>query len=172
MIEIVGLMQMPVTVRRANADDAEAIANIINSVVDEGKYTSLKKFSVEEEREYINSLNEREAILVANKNGKVVGFQSIGLFAKWSESMNHVGNILPLVLREDRGQSIGKLLAERTLEFARENCYEKISTYIIEGNIKALNYYEGLGFDIVGRWSKRVKTNGKYHDDLIVEMFL
>ncbi|UCE36439.1 MAG: GNAT family N-acetyltransferase [Thermoplasmata archaeon] len=163
---------MSITIRRANIDDAEAIANIINNVVDEKKYTSLRKFSVEEEREYINSLNKREAIFVATKNGKIIGFQDISLFAKWSESMSHVGNILTLILKEYRNQGIGKLLAERTLEFARQNGYEKVSTYIMKDNINAINYYKSLGFNPVGRWLKQVKIDGNYHDDLIMELFL
>lgn len=172
IISTIVLVQMYITIRRANIDDAEAIANILNSVVDERKYTSLRKFSVEEEREYINSLDKREAIFVAIKDGKIVGFQDISLFAKWSEAMSHVGNILTLILKEYRKQGIGKLLAEQTLEFARQNGYEKISTYIMEDNIDAIDYYKSLGFNTVGRWSKQVKINGKYHDDLIVELFL
>ncbi|UCG68405.1 MAG: GNAT family N-acetyltransferase [Thermoplasmata archaeon] len=163
---------MSIIIRKANINDAEIISKIINSVVDERKFTSLRKFSVEEERDYLNSLNEREAIFVAIKNGKIVGFQDISLFAKWSKSMNHVGNILTLILKEYRNLGIGKLLAERTLEFARQNGYEKISTYIMEDNTNAINYYTSLGFNPVGRWSKQVKFDGKYHDDIIVELFL
>lgn len=163
---------MTTKIRRANVDDAKDITDIINSVVDEKKYTSLRKFNVDEEREYINSLNEREAIFVAIKNGKIVGFQTISLFAKCSESMSHVGNILTLILKEYRGQGIGKLLAERTLEFARQNNYEKISTYIMEDNTRAINYYKSLGFKPVGKWSRQVKIDSTYHDEIIVELFL
>ena len=163
---------MTITIRKAGMDDAEAISNIINSVVDEKKYTSLRKFSAEEEKEYINSLTDRESIFIAIKDRKVVGFQDISLFAKWSESMNHVGNILTLILKDFRNQGIGKLLAEKTLEFARQNGYEKISTYIMEDNVGALNYYKSLGFNPVGKWSKQVKIDGKYQDEIVVELFL
>jgi len=168
----IGLKEMSITIRRATVDDAEDIARIINSVVDEKKYTSLRKFSVEEEREYLGSLDEREGLFAAIKDGKIVGLQEISLFEKWSESMGHVGNILTLILQPFRGQGIGTKLAERTLNFARENRYEKISSYIIEDNIHAINYYEKIGFRVVGRWAKQVKLDGKYHDDLIVELFL
>ena len=168
----IGLKEMSITIRRATIDDAEAIAHIINSVVDEERYTSLRKFSVEEEREYLSSLDEREGMFVAIKDGKIVGLQEISLFAKWSKSMSHVGNILTLILQAYRGQGIGTQLAERTLKFARENRYEKISSYVIKDNIHAINYYEKLGFRVVGRWTKQIKLDGKYHDDLIVELFL
>jgi len=163
---------MSITIRRATIDDAEAIVHIINNVVDEKRYTSLRRFSVEEEREYFRSLDEREGLFVAIHEGKVIGFQGVTLFAKWSESMSHVANIVTQILPGFRGKGIGTQLAERTLEFARENGYEKISSYVIKDNIHAINYYEKLGFRVVGRWRRQIKLDGKYHDDLIVELFL
>ena len=59
-----------IKIRRADIEDAKGIAYVINSVVDEKKYTSLRKFTEEEEREYIRSLNEREAILLLKKMGR------------------------------------------------------------------------------------------------------
>ena len=93
-------------------------------------------------------------------------------FAKRSESMNHVGHILTLILKEYRGQGIGRLLAEKTLEFARCHNYEKIVSYVMEDNTVALRYYESLGFKSVGKWLKQVKINGTYHNDIIIELFL
>ncbi len=86
--------------------------------------------------------------------------------------MNHVGNILTLVLKEHRNRGIGRMLAERTLEFARRNGYEKISTYIMEDNVGALEFYKNLGFTPVGKWSRQVKIDGEYHDEIVVELFL
>jgi ribosomal protein S18 acetylase RimI-like enzyme len=163
---------MNIEIRKAGINDAEAISNIINSVVDEKKFTSLRKFSAAEEREYIDSLGEREAIFLAERDGKVLGFQNISLFAKWSESMSHVGNILTLILKEHRNQGIGGMLAEKTLEFARHNGYEKISTYVIEENVGALKFYESIGFVRCGKWSRQVRIDGKYHDEVVVELFL
>lgn len=169
---MVGELHGKKEIRRAVPEDASGIAKVINSVVDEKKYTSLRKFSVEEEREFMESLGERETIFIALIGGKIIGIQSITKFAEWSESMDHVGNILTMVLKEYRGQDIGWALASKTLEFARSHGYEKIATYIIEDNQGAIEYYTKHGFKRVGRWMKQVKLDGVYHNDIIMEMFL
>lgn len=159
-------------VRRATVEDAAAVSAIINGVVDEGGLTSLRRFTAEEERDFIASLDRREAIFVATEGGNVVGFQGISRFARWSDSMSHVGNVLTMVVPEHRGRGVGRALARRTLAFAREMGYEKVSTYIVADNEAALAYYEALGFERVGLWRDQVRLDGRYHDDVIVEMFL
>lgn len=159
-------------IRRATIDDAGAIASIINRVVDEGKLTSLKKFTKDEEERIILSMREREAIFVAVEGERVVGFQGVFMFAEWSDSMNHVCNVLTMILPEYRRMGMGKRLAEHTFNFARESGYEKISTYILNSNEAALGYYQSLGFKHVGLWSRQAKFDGDYYDDVIVELFL
>jgi len=166
------LVPMEMVVRKGSAKDALPVSEVINSVVDEGRYTSLKKHSADEERGFIESLGDREAIFVAFVDGRIVGIQSLTKFAEWSDSMGHVGNILTLVLKEFRGKGIGKRLSEKTLEFARENGYQKISTYIIADNEMAIKFYESLGFEVVAKWKDQVKIGSEFHDDLIVELFL
>jgi RimJ/RimL family protein N-acetyltransferase len=161
-----------IEIRRATVVDAEAIAAIINGVIDEGGRTSLRKFSQEEERDFIASMDEREVMFVALDGTKVVGFQGLSKFARWSDSMDHVGNVLTMVRPEYRGLGIGTAMAERTFAFAREHGYEKISTYIIADNASAMKYYEGLGFSKVGLWRDQVILDDGYHDDVIVEKFL
>lgn len=163
---------MNIEIRKGALEDAGQISEVINSVVEEGRLTSLKKHTAEEERAFMESLGEREAIFIALVDGKVVGIQSLTVFAEWSESMSHVGNVLTLVLEDYRGEGVGRELAEKTLQFAREKGYKKISTYIIADNRIAVEYYKSLGFEVIGRWKDQVKIGQEFHDDLIVELFL
>lgn len=163
---------MPIAIRTARVEDARAIATVINEVVVEGRYTSLRTFTPEEEADFIASMKPREAIFVAEEDGEILGFQGISEFANWSNAMAHVANILTFVRRKHRRLGIGRMLAERTLAFAREHGYEKVSTYIIADNTPAVAFYEDLGFRPVGTWTRQVKLDDGYHDDLIVELFL
>jgi ribosomal protein S18 acetylase RimI-like enzyme len=163
---------MNIEVRRGSLEDAGQISEVINSVVEEGRFTSLKKHTAEEERAFMESLGDREAIFIALVGGKVVGIQSLTEFAKWSDSMSHVGNILTLVREDFRGKGVGRKLAEKTLQFARDKAYKKISTYIIADNQIAVEYYKSLGFEVIGKWKDQVKIGQEFHDDLIVELFL
>jgi len=161
-----------VVVRRATPEDAERIAKVLGSIVDEGKFTVLKKFSPEEERSYLQSLSDREAIFVAESGGKIVGLQSIDSPYKYSDKMEHVATIGTFVMDGFRGMGIGKRLAEATWSFAREKGYEKIVIAVLHDNERALSFYEKLGFKRVGVHKKHAKLGGEYKDEVIMEFFL
>ena len=84
-------------IRRATPDDAASIVAIWQAIAAEKIYSAIDRpFTIEEERAYIQSLSEREGIFLAEVDGKVVGFQSLDLWAKFIRSMNHVGQLARL----------------------------------------------------------------------------
>ena len=59
---------MDFIIRKATVNDARQVADVINSVIDEGKYTIFDRpFSEEEERKFISSLGSRSALYVSFK---------------------------------------------------------------------------------------------------------
>ena len=166
-------MSTQVTIRRATPDDAQAISAIWEVVCAERVYTAISRpFSPAQEREYIASLSGREGILLAEVEGRVVGFQSLDLWARYADSFDHVGVLGTFVLPEWRGQGIGRRLAEHTLEFARANGYEKIVIYVRAGNTGAQAFYRSLGFEPRGVLVRQVKIDGRYEDEIFMERFL
>ena len=80
---------MPVLVRRATVADAEAVAAVLNAVIAEGNLTALDApISAADESRFISRLGQRSALHVAERDGTVVGVQSIDLLAAWAESMS------------------------------------------------------------------------------------
>lgn len=164
---------MSITIRPASLSDIPSILNIIHSIVDEKEFTVLRKFTLEEEYAYFNQLNERETIFVAETEGKVVAFLSIDLpFKTFSEAMGHVGMTGTFVLKEFRGRGIGTLLSKKSLKFAKKHGYEKLVVYVMEDNPRSIKFHEDLGFKRVGLWTNQVKIDGKYHNEIIMELFL
>ncbi|MFX1402701.1 MAG: GNAT family N-acetyltransferase, partial [Promethearchaeota archaeon] len=142
---------MEIVIRKATPDDAEHLSNIWKIICAEKKYTAVDKpFTVEEERNYIISLSEREVIFVAELDGKIVGFQTLDLWSKALTSTYHVGTIGTFILPEYRGKNLAYTLTNRTFEFARTNFYEKIVIYIRKGNKRAIKFYQNLGFIVKG----------------------
>jgi RimJ/RimL family protein N-acetyltransferase len=43
---------------------------------------------------------------------------------------------------------------------------------VFEDNIQGLRFYEKLGFRRVGKWTKQVKIDDEYHDEILLEKFL
>jgi RimJ/RimL family protein N-acetyltransferase len=164
---------MPIHICRATPDDAGAISAIWEIVCAERVYTAVNRpFTPQQEREYIASLSGREGIFLAEVDGRVVGFQSLDLWSRYTDSFDHVGVVGTFILPEWRRKGVGRLLAEHTLDFARANDYEKIVIYVRAGNTRAQAFYRGLGFVPRGVLERQVKIDGEYEDEIFMELFL
>lgn len=161
------------TIRRATLDDARGIVAIWEAIAAEKRYSAVNRaFTLEEERAYIASLSDREAIFIAELDGHIVGFQTLARWAGYTPSFDHVGEIGTFVLPPYRGQGIGKALAKATLAFARQEGYEKLIIYVRATNHGAQAFYQGLGFDPIGVLTRQVKMDGQYDDEIVMEIFL
>ena len=164
---------MRTIIRKATQKDAQATCDIWKVITSERRYSTISEpFTLEQEVDYLNSLSEREAIFLAEVDSEVVGFQSIDRFAKYTESMNHVATVGTYVLPEYRGKGIGKALFEKTVEFAREQGYEKVVIYVRSSNTDAQDFYSGFGFEPKGVLKKQVKIDDTYDNEIFMEMFL
>lgn len=164
---------MGIEIRRATVGDAQAISAIWEVICAERVYTAVSRpFTTEQEREYIASLSEREAIFLAEADGEVAGFQTIDQWAKYSDAFDHVGVIGTFILPQWRHQGIGRRLAEHTLRFAHAHGYEKLVIYVRAGNVGAQSFYQRLGFVPKGVLSRQVKIDGQYEDEIFMELLL
>ena len=164
---------MQITIRRATPDDAEAISAVWEAVCAERIYTAVNRpFTPQQERDFIASLSDREGTFVAEVDGQVAGFQSLDLWAKYTNSFDHVGAMGSIISPQWRRKGIGQRLAEHTLNFARANGYEKIIIYVRAGNTGAQAFYRNLGFVQKGVLARQVKIDGQYEDEVFMEMFL
>jgi len=127
---------------------------------------------LQQEREYLSSLSKREGVFLAEIENKVVGFQSLDLWAKYTDSFDHVGQIGTFVLPEWRESNIGSQLADYTFQFARNNEYKKLVIYVRARNRGAINFYKKLGFIQKGILTNQVFIDEHYEDEIFMELFL
>ena len=164
---------MQITVRRATIDDAEVISSIWEVVCAERVHTAINRpFTPQQEQEYIASLSDREGIFLAEAEGRALGFQSLDLWAKYTDSFDHVGTMGTIILPEWRRKGIGRRLALHTLDFAQAHGYEKIVVYVRAGNTTGQAFYRSLGFVPKGTLARQVKIDGRYEDEVFMELFL
>jgi len=164
---------MPITIRRATSADAEAISAVWEVICAERVYTAVNRpFTPQQERDYIASLSDREGVFLAEVDGRVVGFQSLDLWIKFTDSFDHVCSVGTFVLPEWRRQGIARRLAEFALDFARAHGYEKIVVYVRGSNSGAQAFYRSLGFAPKGVLERQVKMDGRYDDEVFMELFL
>ena len=157
-------------VRRATVDDAKSVADVLNAVIAEGRYTLFDApFSEDDERRFISSMSERSAMFVAEIEGKVAGVQVLDTFLSYGRSTRHVATMGTWLRAQARGQGIGRRLASHSFRFAREHAYEKIVIHVLAGNDRALRFYRRLGFQDIGIARKHVFLEGRFHDEIYME---
>jgi len=164
---------MELLIRKANPQDADDISALWTIICSERIYTAVNKpFTPQQEKEYITSLSDREGIFLAEKQDRIIGFQTLDKWARFTDSFNHVGTIGTFVHPEWRGKKIGRKLADYTFNFARKNNYEKLVIYIRANNTIAIKFYRKMGFIEKGTLSRQVKIDNQYEDEIFMEMFL
>jgi len=161
-----------VRIYKASLRDAKGVVDVLNSVIAEGNVTTMDKpFTIQEEERFIASMNYREALFVAEINGKIVGVQGIYLYSVMNAN-NHVATMGTWILKDYRGKGIGKLLAQEAFNFAKKSGFEKIFIWVMAHNERALNFYRELGFKRIGIAKKQVKLGENYYDEVYMEKFL
>jgi L-amino acid N-acyltransferase YncA len=158
-------------VRRDDLADAAGLADLLNSVIAEKRYTALAgHWTAETEQAFLQGLGSRSEIFVAEEAGRIVGFQVIEPFVTYTSTMAHVAHFGTYVHADLRGQGIGQRLAEVTLDFARKHGYEKAVIYVLAHNEGGLAYYRRLGFEERGVLRRQTKIDGVYHDEVFMEL--
>lgn len=93
---------------------------------------------------------------VALVEGQPVGF--IVADARWVDHRGRCGEIHEwVVLPEYRQRKIGKKLFERAVEHLRQKGMNRIGLWVGEGNQRAFNIYNKMGFKVTGRWGEWVR---------------
>ncbi|KXF81833.1 GNAT family N-acetyltransferase [Enterovibrio coralii] len=166
---------MSLTVRNVTLQDAQGIIDILNPIIEDGRYTILDStFTLEEEQFFIQVFSENGVFSVAqhDETSEIVGFQTVEPFASYTRSFDHVGIIGTYVSANSRRQGVASSLFAGTFEKAKTMGYEKLFAYVREDNEAALNTYRKHGFEVIGRAKKHAKINGKYIDEILIEKFL
>jgi len=162
-------------VRNVQLEDAEAIAKILNSIIETGLYTALDTpVTIEVEREFISNFPQRGIFHVAvdSETQRIGGFQNIEPFATYTHAFDHVGIIGTYVDNAVRRQGVASSLFQATFEAMPQKGYEKLFAYVRGDNLAALATYMKQGFRIIGSAQKHAKINGTYIDEILIEKLL
>jgi ribosomal protein S18 acetylase RimI-like enzyme len=160
-----------IQVRRATPADAAGIVAVLQVIVAERIHSAIERaWTVEEEARYLESLSPREALHVAiAANERIVGFQSLDLWAPMLTSMAHVGQLGTFLLPEWRGRGVGRRLWTVTECFARQAGYRKLVIQVRASNTAAQAFYRHLGFRECGRLARQVILDGIAEDEILME---
>jgi GNAT superfamily N-acetyltransferase len=128
--------------RQATIHDAEAVAAIINTVVQEPNPVGFDgPTTADEVRTRLIRLGGEGGIFLCFIDGKAVGFSAIDFDTAHPETAVLGVWLLP----EYRRRGLGTALAEYALGFARDKGYKRIRGRLPEHNETALSFLSGIG---------------------------
>lgn len=164
---------MSITIRPAEQPDVVRILEIINYEISHSDSTHFH-----EERTYSEQLSwykekqvEGYPVLVAEVDGKMVGYGTYRLFSPWDVYQHSIEHTIYLD-KDARGKGIGKMLLEELIEQARENDYHVMIAGIDASNEGAIRFHEQFGFELVGTFREVGYKFGEWLDLVFMQKIL
>lgn len=178
------------TVRPARQTDLSGTVGAIRQVTGEMTYIVAESVADELDHENVllrhNELESRMFFVATVENGgthsvpdpssgvspheEVVGWAH--LHAPELEKLSHTAELTVGVLEGYRGRGIGSRLLERALEWAAENGYEKLYQSVPSTNERAIEFFEGRGWEVEAVRKDHYKLNDEYIDEVMMALYL
>ncbi|WP_349673668.1 N-acetyltransferase [Lacrimispora sp.] len=131
------------------------------------------QITTEAEEIFIENLLESDvsALLVGKIEDEIVCVGSIMTSPK--ERISHQAELSISVKKKYWGFGIGTYLMEAMISFAKRNGQTEILHLGVKNdNINAINLYKKIGFHEVGRHKNFFKIDGKYYDEILMDLYL
>lgn len=166
---------MTVLIRSATEDDAQAMVNLLNPIIATGHDTILdQEIGLEEQLVFMRGIPPRGLFQVAvdSESGELLGMQDVLPLSNGNRAFRHIGDISTFVAIHHQGCGVGKQLMQVSLDQARSNGFLKLQAIIRADNLRAIGYYLGQGFRIIGTARRHALVNGNYIDEVFTEMLI
>ena len=162
----------PYRVRLAAPADAEAICRIYNQGIEDRVATlETERRTLEERRQWLRSRGPRQPVIVAERDGEVLGWASLNVFNA-REAYRFVADLSVYVERGWRGKGVGRALLTRLVELGGEHGYHKLVLSAFPVNTAGVALYERLGFRTVGIYEEQGQLDGQWVDTIVMERLL
>ncbi len=179
-----------ITLRPAEAADAEGIIRALKSFAPERSYVLMELYGKETgaEREYISALDRNKNLLLVGIAGYRGPLQAetgkspcvpgcdcvIGILEALQADGGHrpetaqVLNVGLHLIEEFRGLGIGSRMLQYAEEWAREHGFKEIETTVFTANKRSLNLFRKAGFLQECTKVKRIRIGNEFVDEVII----
>ena len=150
-------------VRGYRKDDLEAMVTIWNEVIEDGEaFPQEELLTVDMADEFFAGQSHTA---VAEDEGKVVGLYI--LHPNNVGRCGHIANTSYAVSKDRRGEHIGEMLVQDSLEKAREKGFRLMQfNAVVESNIHARHLYERLGFQPLGMIPEGFRMKDGHYENI------
>jgi len=159
-------------IRRATIGDLAAITEIYNDAILNTTATfDVQPKTMDEQLVWFKNHSPKLPILVAESNGKVIGWCSL---SEWSDRCAYSGTVeLSIYVHAVyRSKGIGRILVEAILNEAKKFHIHSIIARIESSNSIVIHLFEKFNFIHVGTMKEVGKKFGRLLDVLIMQVIL
>jgi L-amino acid N-acyltransferase YncA len=161
-----------VEIRNAAPSDAAAIAAIYNQgIIDRIATLETEERTPEERSAWLAARGPRNPVLVAERDGAIVGWGSLNQFSP-RKAYDFVADFSVYVERAWRGKGVGSALLRALVTRAKQLGYHKLVLAAFPWNAGGMALYQKYGFRTVGIYKEQGLLDGKWVDTIIMEKIL
>ena len=161
-----------IVIRGAVPEDAAAICRIYNQGIEDRIATLETELRTpRERRQWLVSRGPRHPVIVAEVDGRVVGWGSLNVYNP-RKAYDFVADFSIYVERDWRGKGVGNVILSRLIELARERGFHKLVLSAFPDNAAGMALYRRFGFREVGIFKEQGQLNGKWVDTIVMEKLL
>lgn len=161
---------MHINTRRATLVDAALLPDTYNSYLGIATLDT-KTRNTDFFIDMIEKLENREMMLVGEKNGELAGY---GILKKYSWKMGyiHAGEISIFLGASFTGQGIGEKLMLELIAQAKKWEYKHLVSRIMAKNKGSILFHEKLGYEMVGIQKQIGFAHGEWQDVAIMQLII
>jgi phosphinothricin acetyltransferase len=159
-----------VQLRRATADDAEAIRAIYNIEVETSTVTfDLVPRTADDQRRWIEGRSGAHAVVVAvDDAGEVIGFGSLSPYRDRPAYSTTVEDSV-YVHRDHQGEGVGRSVLAELIRLADEHGFHAVMARIVGDHPTSIGLHSSQGFHVVGREREVGRKFGRWLDVVVME---
>lgn len=156
-------------VRKAEIKDVDSINRIYNQAVGLGMATAdiYPVDRADHFRWFQRQFQEGNTVLVAEADGKVVGWNALGFYRYGRPALRHVRETSCYVAEKYREKGIASGLMKAVIELAPELGVDTLVSFIIEGNTGSISLMNKFSFELWGKLPGIVTFGHGIYDHLI-----
>ena len=158
--------------RPARVEDAEAIRQIYNREVLSSTVTfDLVPRTVEDQITWQQARSGAHAVIVAERDGEVVGFASLSPYRDRPAYNSTVENSV-YVRSDQRGQGVGHALLSELMATAGQHGFHTVMARIVGDHEASIGLHASLGFTEVGTEREVGRKFGRWLDVVLMQRLL
>ena len=159
-------------VRPAVSADAEAIRSIYNVEVTTSTVTfDLEPRTPTEQLEWLERRSGAHAVLVAERDGEIVGFASLSPYRDRPAYATSVEDSV-YVDHAHQGEGVGRALLTALLDVAAKHGFHMVMARIVGGHEASISLHRSLGFTTIGTEREVGRKFGRWLDVLLMQKLL